>query len=535
MRKAFLAIALVLLCAFNAQATVYYFDLASGNDTTGDGSYGNPWKTIDKCSTGRTGGDECRGAKSTITTLSGTLTFTNGSTTVNTSQDLSGAVAAGDFIGKNTGVDAWWVVASATSTTITITNQYWAPTGSGDAVTGYKITPIAASEQYDVNCDGSSGNRIKISGGWDLSTQTQTGVTAFNAYSTTHGVALNNDDWIEFSHFVIRATGATGSPISHSGGDNCYFHDIWIAESTTYRAVNLVAAFNTYENIYISESGSYSFYVSGNNNNFKNVYVYSPGNANNEYGFYLASGFNTFENLRIYNSYDDNLYIGTDLGFNLFKDCHFITNRNASSNNITISASAPENRFFNTTASGSTGYVVENGSYYGTNYFVNNNFTAGSSGTYIPGSTSYDVIAAPTLATQETGGDAVRYYGTRGTITSDSSASARSGKALKYTPLSAGFYIGERVGTVKITSTSSDITLGVYVKDDGSFNGAPYAVVVRNGKWLSKTAITPTTSYAQVTFTAAAADLVLGDYLDLWILTDASAGNFWVDDFSASQ
>ena len=63
--------------------TIVYCDWATGNDTTGDGSAGNPYKTITKASTGLTGGDEVRVAKSPEpTALTGTLGFTNNSTAV---------------------------------------------------------------------------------------------------------------------------------------------------------------------------------------------------------------------------------------------------------------------------------------------------------------------------------------------------------------------------------------------------------------------------------------------------------------------
>src|SRR3990172_5674699 len=170
-------ILIILLISSPVYGANFYFDLASGNDTTGDGSSGNPWKTIDKCTTTRSAGDECRGAKTTITTLAGTLTFTNGSTSVATSVDQTAVVAAGDIVGKNSGLEGWWKVASLTSSAITLTYQYWGISGSGDAVTAYKITPVTASEEYDINSSGSAENLLKISGGWDLTGPTQDGLT----------------------------------------------------------------------------------------------------------------------------------------------------------------------------------------------------------------------------------------------------------------------------------------------------------------------------------------------------------------------
>ena len=100
-------------------AIVRYVDFVSGSEA-GDGSYSNPYQEIDgNADTGLAGGDEIRVAKSTIAALSGTLTFTNNSITINTSADLSSTLQAGDFVSKNTESDdpadnaeGWWQVNS---------------------------------------------------------------------------------------------------------------------------------------------------------------------------------------------------------------------------------------------------------------------------------------------------------------------------------------------------------------------------------------------------------------------------------------
>ena len=98
--------------------TIVYWDFLNGNDSTGDGSAGNPYKTLSKASTGLSGGDEVRCAKSADPTgLGGTLTFTDGSTSVATSVDMTGSLAAKDFVGLNTAGETWWEISSITSTT----------------------------------------------------------------------------------------------------------------------------------------------------------------------------------------------------------------------------------------------------------------------------------------------------------------------------------------------------------------------------------------------------------------------------------
>ena len=69
---------------------IKYCSWLTGNDTTGDGTNTNPYKTIDKASTGLVGDNEVRVAKSPDPVqVAGTLDFLYGSCAVATSQDLT--------------------------------------------------------------------------------------------------------------------------------------------------------------------------------------------------------------------------------------------------------------------------------------------------------------------------------------------------------------------------------------------------------------------------------------------------------------
>jgi len=166
-----------------------YCDFTSGDDTTGDGTAGNPYKTIDQASIGLGAGDEVRCAKaSDPTTLSGTLTFTNNTNTITTTSDLQGEISAGDMIGKGTD-EYWYKVDSVTSDTITLTRTYYAGT-TESGVTGYLLnwidcgspavnsTPV---QTVSYTAIGSTDNRMKVSGGWDLTSETQTGWTNYES------------------------------------------------------------------------------------------------------------------------------------------------------------------------------------------------------------------------------------------------------------------------------------------------------------------------------------------------------------------
>ena len=93
------------------------------------------------------------------------------------------------------------------------------------------------------------------------------------------------------------------------------------------------------------------------------------------------------------------------------------------------------------------------------------------------------------------------------------------------------------IGSVKVTDTGSDITLSVYLKDDASFNGKVWVQALHAHTVVSDfpNEITPTTSYAQQQIVVDSADLINNEYLEMWVLVQATAGNVYVDDFSASQ
>lgn len=165
---------------------INYCDFLLGDDTTGDGTSGNPYKTITKASTGLGASDEVRCAKSVDPTLlSEVLTFTFGSLTISTAGDLTGELSVGDFIGKGTD-EYWYEIDSINTTTITLKYKY---AGTSETVSGYKLNLTDTGSAVAVGTvvqevpnasKGTSWNTmLSITGGWDLSTETQTGWTNF--------------------------------------------------------------------------------------------------------------------------------------------------------------------------------------------------------------------------------------------------------------------------------------------------------------------------------------------------------------------
>jgi len=267
--------------------TIVYCDFTSGDDDTGDGSYGNPYKTITKASTSRTGGDEVRVAKSPApTALTGTIAFTKNNTAVTgTETKFSTELVIGDFIEGGDG--NWWeVITIASDTSATLYKKYSGDTQSGVSSRKLGITDTGAAaasttQVQIVSSSGTSSATLKISGGWDLATQTQDGQTYFRQMHGTfnsrygYGLCMSGKSYTEIErlHFLrynygIRyansssnnvcygtlTTSGNGSGAIYNDKGTNYFAKASIAESTI--ATGFTALCNA--RIYINDIGGHS-------------------------------------------------------------------------------------------------------------------------------------------------------------------------------------------------------------------------------------------------------------------------------------
>ena len=170
---------------------IVYCSWATGDDTTGTGTAANPYKTITKASTSRAAGDEVRVAKSPDpTALTGTTAWTlNGTTVTGTGTLFTTELAIGDFISAPDG--GWYeVITLASNTSATLNAKYPSASASGHSSQklGVTDTGAAAASTTAIQTVSSSGNSsasLYISGGWDLSTETQTGQTWFRQMHAT--------------------------------------------------------------------------------------------------------------------------------------------------------------------------------------------------------------------------------------------------------------------------------------------------------------------------------------------------------------
>jgi hypothetical protein len=300
---------------------IVYCDWATGDDTNGNGSYSNPYKTITKATTGRTGGDEIRVGKSPDPTpLTGTVGFTEGSTAVTGVNTLfTTELAIGDFIEAPDG-EYYEVVTITSDTAAVLFKVYPSATQSGYSskklgVTDTGAAASSATQVQIVSSSGTSSANLVISGGWNLATQTQTGQTYFRQMHSTfanrygYGLYLSGKTFTDISrlHFLRYRYGIyynNGSnfnilnlPVCHSNG----FIGIDYSNSHCNILISPVCNFNddagvdywggSANNILISpicnSNAKYGIHYNTNCNN--NIVISPTFNSNGQYGVRYSS------------------------------------------------------------------------------------------------------------------------------------------------------------------------------------------------------------------------------------------------------
>jgi len=256
---------------------IVYCSWATGDDTTGTGTAAAPYKTITKASTSRTAGDEVRVAKSPDpTALTGTTAWTLNSTTVTGTDTLfTTELAIGDFISAPDG--NWYeVIELASDTSATLYKKYPSATASGHSSQKLGVTDTGAAASSStqvqvVNSSGKSSAFLYISGGWDLSTETQTGQTWFRQM---HGTFANHYG------YGLYMTGKSYINLDKLNFLR-YSYGIYSTDSNN----NTIASATC-------NSNNSGIYYSTNSNN--NTIASATCNSNNNYGiYYISSNNNT--------------------------------------------------------------------------------------------------------------------------------------------------------------------------------------------------------------------------------------------------
>lgn len=192
-------------------------DYAAGDDVLGDGSMGNPYKTLDTATTGINPNDHVKCVEGPANTaLAGTFAWTDESASVVSSVDHSatgtGLLAVGDYIGKATAgppgdAETYWEITVITGVNITIKAKY-SGTTDGAAVTeklGVIDVNMPINTGQKIMSPGTSGNPILISGGWNKTTGLQTGQTWWRdvAGGSSRGIDDNNQSYIRVEHIGL--------------------------------------------------------------------------------------------------------------------------------------------------------------------------------------------------------------------------------------------------------------------------------------------------------------------------------------------
>lgn len=505
--------------------TIKYCDFLNGNDTTGDGSRLNPYKTITKASTGLLGGDEVRVAKSpTPVNLAGTLSFTNGSTAVVSTNaifvnaisagETDGSVRLGDFVKGGDG--NWWEVVSVTdSTHATLFQVYSGETASGISSQKLGVTNTGAAPEYGiiqkVSASGNSSNNLKIRGGWNLSTDTQDGQSFFWQMDSANfnsrfgnGLNLVGLDYVQIErcHFLRYSEGLHLVNIRF-----CIF-DSPICNSNSSLGIMLYGYANPCpKNIFNSPvancNGGYG--ISLEQWACNNIFNSPTCNSNGDTGVFLAAdcSFNIFNNLICKNNFYDGIYTkGAD---NIFNSPVFNDNYEA-------------------------GFWLRGGAITINNYSGSGN--------------PEDIHIDPRLFSESpiakcqhfkaTGVNKCFYeFGT----TERDTANARggSGECLKYTPTSADYYISQSFYFKADSGVGQSLL--AYIKKSSGFNGDVQGAIFFMGvKITGWTDITPTAAdeYQQKSLTASAGNITEDGVLELRIKVKGNAGNVFVDDLSTS-
>jgi len=525
-------------------ATIVYWDFLNGNDETGDGSAGNPYKTLSKATTGLTGGDEVRCAKSPDpANLGCNLTFTDGSKSVATSEDLTAVLGAYDFVSLNTAGETWWEISSINSTTITLVVAY---RGTGGTGTGYKrgitgsIAGVTVADGtssnavHTISASGSSASsKLKLSFGWNLAgTPAQDGQTFFfQSNATKGGVGIYGQlygsakSYIEIdgsrlgllryyygiyggdSYFTI--TGITCNGCSMYG---IYLESVknWAITSPTCNGNHIGIYGGTSLNITIaspicSANTHTGIYGISSSNNWT---ITSPTcNWNSNYGIYG----NSCRNWAITSpTCAGNIYGIYGIG----------------SNNWTITSPTCTGNSYGICLTSGCANIVAYG-------YAHDESTWSNAGQINDWAGNGQKLVS--IQESESGGAARNRVYFYGGYTQDNTAEADggSGKCLQFNPKNSAYWI-EQDFQVPVTASTAR-TVSIKMKDDASFDGTVELELWLNGVCIvGPTTKTMTTSYVAQEMTATAGQIAADGVLVLKVKVYGTAGAVYADTLTYS-
>ena len=553
--------------------TINYCDFINGDDGTGDGTFGNPYKTIDQASTGLTGGDQVRCAKSPDDiNLSGTLAFVDGSEIVTTSVDLTGELTALDFIYKIGESDDIYEILSITSSIITLYKPYHGTTETVSAkklgVTDTGVAGFNETIQFITTSGTSDALRLKISGGWNLSSQIQDSKTIFEQTGVDKdgtGLYIDSKNYLEIENLGFLRY-YIGIHLYYNHYNN--LNDIICTDNTAYGVYLNGSNYNTINDAICTNNTAYGIYIHSSNYNTindaicKNNFYYGINfyesnyntindaicKNNNKSGIYLSDSlYNTINTPTCNFNSDEGIYL-EESHENIIKTA--ICNNNQHGiriygiNNIVETATCDLNTNYgiylnHTINTAMSSITCNNNSNYGiysnlgrediiNNYSgtenVNGDINILTSGV----DPDYHILKMQHFQTE---GDNRCYY--QFGITYRNTIEAQSTQCLQYAATSDTYYIKQEIYFPALNGIRKDITF--YIKDDVAFNGDVQAALFFMGVNITNWETIPTTTdYVQQTLIAHASDITEDGVIELKIKVRGTAGNIYVDDFGVS-
>lgn len=494
-----------------------------------DGSSTKPYQTATAASAGLTGGDEWRLAASPASTLVGNGTWTDGSTTVVVNANLTGIVLVNDFIHKNAQAipgnrEAPWHVAGITygpTSTITLSRSY---RGTTEIVPTYLLgiskvtTPSTSSQINSLSSNGTAVLPITGSGGWDLATETRSGVTwiAPGTFRNGYGLYDSGASYNNVSHIGVAGTryglfigaycvlsNCTAAGVNYTqfqiGGNRTRIVDCIAAGSysTIYNSFTYYSSYSwcSFQGCQTISPGGTSFLVMGYSNTISDCKVYSDPSSSNHRAIYLYNTMNCRLSRIQVRGCSDIMYLRQGGRGNILSRLELIASPEVGS---------PTGNFVVVLDTATMGYdelpVLQCGKY---------RVDTGELMIFDFGSAENDATA---------------YRGT-------------SGSCWKFTPTDTTYYISSAGALKQWQTGGSDVTLYVWAKTDGTYNGT-----VTLSAWFEGTEIVApvtqslTSSYTRLSLTIPAASLPRAGFVELRVrgCKGASSGSFYLDDFGSA-
>jgi len=485
---------------------IKYCDFKNGNDSTGDGTNTNPFKTITRACQGLYGGDEVRVAKSGgIKYITGTITFTKNSYNITSSDDIflneissgenDGNVRLGDFILGN---DNNWheVILVNDSKNAKILHRSGV---SGNMVARKLLvtdTGKALTESYNVQKiewgGDSPNNRLKISGGWDLATETQTGFTYFRQldpdnFGNRYGIGLYSEDNL---HIQIERLGFLR-------------YNIGIEFMVCFGFV-LNNCYGYSNRMYGAE-----FFICSDNKIYSSNFSGNGVEPSDDDGFGIA-------------------LIGTSIS--LIKDTECSNNYGHTGAGIAILYSSSQTKIINPKCNyNDNAGILSGGSI--ENVIINYQESSNKGIVVIP------VLGneRPAIKVQKykISGDNRNYF--ENGMSKRDTTGAMSGECLKYSPTSSDIYIAHSFFVKAKKSTSQ--TLSLYVKKDSSFDGDVKAGVYFLGEMITDWEdFTPTADYEyeKKEISINGSSITEDGVIELVVKVRGENGNIYVDNLEVN-